>query len=57
MSYPIQGSGSGAGTGAIVVADSHIFADETARDTYFSSHPAELVNNIYCLYKYGEIND
>lgn len=35
-------------SGAIVVADSHFFVDETARDNYFVSHPTELTNNVFC---------
>jgi len=46
MSFNLQGSGS-AGGGSIVVSDSHIFVDTTARDSYFISNPSELVNNVY----------
>ena len=31
----------------IVVQDKYVFADTSARDTYFSTHPTELVDNLY----------
>ena len=33
--------------GAITISDSHVFADTSARDTYFATHFDELVNNLY----------
>lgn len=33
--------------GAITISDSHVFADTSARDTYFASHFSELVDNLY----------
>jgi len=35
-----------ASSGALVVADDHIFADTTARDAYFVTNPSELVDNV-----------
>lgn len=46
---PFQiGSGSGGkSTGALAVNNNHIFATTTARNTYFTSNPAEIVPDMY----------
>jgi hypothetical protein len=36
------------GTGGAVVPDDYFFADESARDMYFSAHPDELKDGVLC---------
>lgn len=56
MGFPLQGSGvGGSSSGSITVADSHVFADTTARDTYFASHASELVDGLYIYITAGTL--
>lgn len=41
------GSGGGSSASALAVKNTHIFANTTARNTYFTSNPSELVEDIY----------
>jgi len=52
--YP-QGFGSAGSSGSITVADSHVFADTTARDAYFASHASELINDLYIYITAGTL--
>ena len=52
--YP-QGFGSAGSSGSITVADSHVFADTTARDAYFASHASELVDQLYIYITAGTL--
>ncbi|GHV42654.1 hypothetical protein FACS189490_12070 [Clostridia bacterium] len=40
---------SGGSGGALYVPDEFIFADDAARDAYFSANPGDLQDGIYCL--------
>jgi hypothetical protein len=45
MAFYPQGSGTGSG-GALTIADNHFFADTSARDAYFTSHPDEKTTGV-----------
>lgn len=57
MPYPSDGGGSG---GALAIRSQYMFADESARDTYFATNSLELVKDVYVsaagvLYQWNEI--
>jgi len=47
MSLPTWG-GNGNGGGALTVPSNLIFANDTARDAYFTANPAQLSQNLFC---------
>jgi len=44
---PYRASGGGGGGSSLAINANHFFADDTARDAYFTAHPAELVSGLF----------